>query len=52
MEGLTRGQIARRAQINLETVRFYEQDERPVMPVFAGKSASSVTPITPKITMS
>jgi DNA-binding transcriptional MerR regulator len=26
MEGLTRGQLARRAQINLETVRFYEQE--------------------------
>lgn len=25
MEGLTRGQLAQRAQINLETVRFYEQ---------------------------
>src|ERR1700679_14835 len=25
MEGLTRGHLARRAQINLETVRFYEQ---------------------------
>lgn len=26
MEGLTRGQLAQRAQINLETVRFYEQE--------------------------
>ena len=26
MEGLTRGQLAKRAQINLETVRFYEQE--------------------------
>jgi MerR family mercuric resistance operon transcriptional regulator len=26
MEGLTRGQLAERAQINLETVRFYEQE--------------------------
>jgi hypothetical protein len=26
MEGLTRGQLAQRAQINPETVRFYEQD--------------------------
>jgi DNA-binding transcriptional MerR regulator len=25
MDGLTRGQLAQRAQINLETVRFYEQ---------------------------
>lgn len=25
MEGLTRGQLAKRAQINLETVRYYEQ---------------------------
>jgi DNA-binding transcriptional MerR regulator len=26
MEGLTIGQLAQRAQINLETVRFYEQE--------------------------
>lgn len=26
MEGLTRGQLAQRARINLETVRFYEQE--------------------------
>jgi DNA-binding transcriptional MerR regulator len=26
MEGLTRGQLAQRAQINPETVRFYEQE--------------------------
>lgn len=26
MDGLTRGQLAQRAQINLETVRFYEQE--------------------------
>jgi MerR family mercuric resistance operon transcriptional regulator len=26
MEGLTRGQLAQRAQINLETVRYYEQE--------------------------
>jgi DNA-binding transcriptional MerR regulator len=26
MNGLTRGQLAQRAQINLETVRFYEQE--------------------------
>lgn len=26
MEGLTRGQLAQRAQVNLETVRFYEQE--------------------------
>lgn len=26
MEGLTRGQLAKRVQINLETVRFYEQE--------------------------
>lgn len=26
MDGLTRGQLAERAQINLETVRFYEQE--------------------------
>lgn len=26
MEGLARGQLAQRAQINLETVRFYEQE--------------------------
>jgi DNA-binding transcriptional MerR regulator len=26
MEGLTRGQLAQRAQINLETVRFYEHE--------------------------
>lgn len=26
MAGLTRGQLAQRAQINLETVRFYEQE--------------------------
>jgi MerR family mercuric resistance operon transcriptional regulator len=26
MEGLTRGQLALRAQINLETVRYYEQE--------------------------
>ncbi|MGA7525555.1 MAG: heavy metal-responsive transcriptional regulator [Acidobacteriaceae bacterium] len=26
MEGLTRGQLAKRARINLETVRFYEQE--------------------------
>jgi DNA-binding transcriptional MerR regulator len=26
MEGLTRGQLAQRAEINLETVRFYEQE--------------------------
>jgi DNA-binding transcriptional MerR regulator len=26
MEGLTRGQLARRTQINLGTVRFYEQE--------------------------
>jgi DNA-binding transcriptional MerR regulator len=25
MDGLTRGQLAQRAQVNLETVRFYEQ---------------------------
>lgn len=25
MEGLTRGQLAKRSQVNLETVRFYEQ---------------------------
>jgi hypothetical protein len=28
MEGLTRGQLAQRAQINLETLRFYEQEGR------------------------
>lgn len=26
MDGLTRGQLAERAQVNLETVRFYEQE--------------------------
>jgi MerR family mercuric resistance operon transcriptional regulator len=26
MEGLTRGQLPQRARINLETVRFYEQE--------------------------
>lgn len=26
MEGLTRGQLAQRAQVNLETVRFYEHE--------------------------
>lgn len=26
MDGLTRGQLAKRAQVNLETVRFYEQE--------------------------
>ena len=26
MEGLTRGQLAQRAEVNLETVRFYERE--------------------------
>ncbi len=32
MEGLTRGQLAKRAQVNLETVRFYEQEGLLVPP--------------------
>jgi MerR family mercuric resistance operon transcriptional regulator len=32
MEGLTRGQLAQRAQINLETVRFYEQEGLLALP--------------------
>ena len=33
MEGLTRGQLAQRAQINLETVRFYEQEGLLALPL-------------------
>ena len=32
MDGLTRGQLAERAQINLETVRFYEQEGLLALP--------------------
>ena len=32
MEGLTRGQLAQRAQINLETVRFYQQEGLLLLP--------------------